>query len=71
MSFAVEPAFAPYIMPLVAETELDAHQRRAHDEAKQRQSHPHVETASPEDSTPIPAESEAPSLVGRLIDVRA
>lgn len=71
MSFAVEPVFAPYIMPLVAETELDAHQRRAHDEAKRRQSHPHVETPSSEDATAAPAEPESPSLVGRLIDVRA
>jgi|KBSSwiStaDraftv2_1062776.scaffolds.fasta_scaffold2953382_1 hypothetical protein len=71
MSFAVEPVFAPYIMPVVAETELDAHQRRAHDEAKRRQSHPHVETPSPEDSTTRPAELESSSLVGRLIDVRA
>ena len=70
MSFAVEPVFAPYIMPLVAETALDAHQRRAHDEAKRRQSHPHVETPLSEDST-LPAEPESPSLVGRLIDVRA
>jgi hypothetical protein len=71
MSFAVEPVFAPYIMPLVAETELDAHQRRAHDEAKRRQSHPHVEPPASEDSTAVPAEPEPPSLVGRLIDVRA
>jgi len=69
MSFAVEPISVPYPVTVVAETELDAHQRRAHDEAKRRQSHPHVETPSPEES--LPAESESPSLVGRLIDVRA
>jgi hypothetical protein len=71
MSFAVDPISVPYPVAVVAETELDAHQRRAHDEAKRRQSHPHVETAASEDSTAVPAEPESPSLVGRLIDVRA
>jgi hypothetical protein len=70
MSFAVEPISVPYPVTVVAEVDA-THHRRGHDEADPRRPHPHVETPSSEDSTAVPAEPESPSLVGRLIDVRA
>lgn len=71
MSFAVEPGFVPYIMPLVPEAECDVHQRRAQDEANSRQRHPHGHTPSSGDSTALPAEPESSPLIGRLVNVLA
>ena len=70
MSYAVEPPFVPYIMPLVAETECDAHQRRAHDEANRRP-HPHTDTPSSGDSAAPPAMQESPPHIGKLVNVLA
>ena len=71
MSYAVEPVFVPYIMPLVAETECDAHQRRAHDEANRRRPHPHADTSRSEDSAALPSEPETPPHIGKLVNVVA
>ena len=70
MSFAVEPISVPFPVAVVAEVDV-THHKRTHDEGNPRRPHPHVETPLSEDSTAVPAEPEPPSLVGRLIDVRA
>jgi hypothetical protein len=70
MSFAVEPAFAPYPLALVAETELDVRQRRAHEEAN-RHRHPPADTSASEDSTTLPPDPESSPLIGTLLNVRA
>ena len=71
MSFAVEPAFAPYPLALVAETELDVRQRRAHEEANRHRPHPQADTSASEDSTTLPADPESSPLIGTLLNVRA
>ena len=73
MSFSVSPDFAPFAMPVAAQT----HQRatgheRAHDDANRRhQRHPHARTplsAAPANPSPDP---NAPLPLGTLIDVKA
>ena len=71
MSFAVEPTFAPYPLTLVAETELDVRQRRAHEEANRHRHHPPAETPAAEDSTEVAADPESSPLIGTLLNVRA
>jgi hypothetical protein len=72
MSFAVEPTFAPYPLTLVAETELDVRQRRAHEEANRQRHHAPADTPAPEeDSTEVPADPESSPFIGTLLNVRA
>ena len=71
MSFAVEPTFGPYPLTLVAETELDVRQRRAHEEANRHRHHPAADTPAPEDSDEVPVDAESSPLIGTLLNVRA